>query len=58
MSKCFKAFTPQQLSDEICKKERNLTECPQNIVLSLLFCFPVIFTGPLPHKELQVGLNI
>lgn len=54
MSKCFKVFTPQQLSDEICKKDRNLTECPQNIVLPQVFCFPVIFTGFLTYKDLQV----
>lgn len=58
MSKCFKAFTPQQLSSEICKKERNLTECLLNIVLPGVFCFLVIFTGRLTHKELQVCLNI
>lgn len=58
MSKCFKAFTPQQLSDEICKKERNLTECAQNNVLPQVFCCPVIFTGMLAHKELQICLNI
>lgn len=40
MSKCFKAFTPQQLSDEICKKERNLTECPQNLVFTTSVLFP------------------
>lgn len=45
MSKCFKAFTPQWLSDEICKKEKNLTECPQNIVLPQVFCFPAILQG-------------
>lgn len=42
-SKCFKAFTPQWLSDEICKKEKNLTECPQNIVLPQVFCFPAFY---------------
>lgn len=26
MSECFKAFTPHRLGDEICRKERNLTE--------------------------------
>lgn len=45
MSKCFKAFTPQWLSDEICKKEKNLTGCPQNIVLPQVFCFPAILQG-------------
>lgn len=45
MSKCFKAFTPHQLRDEICRKERNLTECPQNIVLPQVFCFQSFLQG-------------
>lgn len=39
MSKCFKAFTPHQLGDEICRKERNLTEVcsEQRFTTSVLF---------------------
>lgn len=58
MSKCFKAFTPQQLSDEICKTEENLTELPKNIVLPQVFCFSLVFTGLLIHMELRMCLSI
>lgn len=39
MSKCFKAFTPHRLGDEICRKERNLTEVcsEQRFTTSVLF---------------------
>lgn len=39
MSKCFKAFTPHQPGDEICRKERNLTEVcsEQRFTTSVLF---------------------
>lgn len=39
MSKCFKAFTPHQLGDESCRKEKNLTEVcsKQCFTTSVLF---------------------
>lgn len=58
MSKRFKAFTPERLTDESCKKDRNLTECARDDVLPPAFCFQAVFTETLVHKESQVRLNI
>lgn len=58
MSKRFKAFTPQRLADERCKKDGNLTECARDDVLPPAFCFQAVFTETLAPVEFQVCLNI